>query len=338
MWCDELESMTHNIQQAVDESTVEQPIQAVPRLDAQDTTADQTTAELFFQHYQKPGKPVVLTGFLADCSAWNLNFLEQQLGDLVFPVRRYGQERYQQDKRQWKTAGSGVEAVQISFRRYLEQLRNGEAAAQDLYLARCALKDTPLAEPELLTQPEQQLNLRWPATPLNLWLGSGGHTSCLHYDPMDGTLTQLMGVKRVILFPPHQLYNLYPLSILNHLRYGLKLRSVYSQVYPDAPDLKAFPRFARAQQYRYETELQPGEILFIPSGWWHEVQSIGTGAVCSTNRFWHVYPPARGVRLWSKWRAHLGGVFALPHTMRQWLVAIASPDRRQKLRQLFQQL
>lgn len=325
--------MKHDIQPAVDQPTVEDLIRPVVRLDAQHLAAD-----LFFRQYQEPGQPVILSGLLNDFSSWSLDFLDQQLGDLVFPVRRYGQERYQQDKRQWKTAGSGVESIQIPFRQYLEQLRNGEAAAQDLYLARCALNDTPLAEPELLTQPERQLKLRWPATPLNLWLGPGGHTSCLHYDPMDGTLTQLIGVKRIILFPPHQLYNLYPIPVINHLRYGLKRRAVYSQVYPDAPDLQAFPRFAKAQQYRYETELHPGEILFIPAGWWHEVQSVGSGIVCSTNRFWHVDPPMRSLRLWSKWRAHLGGAFAFPHTLRQWLAAIASADREQKLRQLFQQL
>lgn len=325
--------MKHDIQQTVDTTTAKGMVRPVSRLDAQ-----RLTANLFFQQYQKPGQPVVLTGLLTGVSTWNLDFLEQHLGNLTFPVRRYGHDRYQQDKRQWKTAGSGVEAIQLPFRQYLEQLRTGEAAAQDLYLARCALNDTPLAEPDMLVQPEQQLQLRWPATPLNLWLGSGGHTSCLHYDPMDGTLTQLIGVKRIILFPPHQLYNLYPLPVLNHLRYGLKRRAVYSQVYPDAPDLQAFPRFATAQQYRYETELHPGDILFIPAGWWHEVQSLGSGVVCSTNRFWHVYPPIRGICLWSKWRAHLASTLALPHTMRQWLAAIASPNRQQKLRQLFQQL
>lgn len=325
--------MKRDHQHTVNKLTAGDSIRPVARLDAQHLTAD-----YFFHQYQKPGEPVILTGLLQDFSTWTIDFLEQQLSDRTFPVRHYGQDRYQQDKRQWTTTGSGVKAIQLPFRQYLQQLRSGEAAAQDLYLARCALNNTPLAKSELVTQTEQQLGLCWPATALNLWLGPGGHTSCLHYDPMDGTLTQLIGQKRIILFPPDQLYNLYPISVLSHLRYGLKLRSVYSQVYPDNPDLQAFPRFAQAQQHRYETVLQPGEILFIPAGWWHEVQTLGSDIACSTNRFWHVYPLTRSFRLWSKWRAHLGGLFALPHTLRQWLSAIASPDRQQKLRQLFQQL
>ena len=35
------------------------------------------------------------------------------------------------------------------------------------------------------------------------------------------------------------------------------------------PDLKTFPRFYRAQYI--ETELYPGEMLIIPTGWFHQV-------------------------------------------------------------------
>lgn len=310
---------------------------------AQLQAADLATSD-FAEHYQKPGIPVVISGLCPPPTLWNLDFLEQQLGSLVFPVRRYGQERYQQDKRQWTSTGSGVEAINLPFSRYVELLRSGEARAQDLYLARCALGQTPLAEPQFLVEAEQRLGLRWPATTLNLWLGSGGHTSCLHYDPMDGTLSQICGCKRVILYPPSQLYNLYPFSVWNHLRYGLKLRSVYSQVYPDAPDLEAFPKFQQAEVHRQETLLRPGDVLFIPAGWWHEVQSLSEGGedghdiVCSTNRFWHVYPLTRAVTLWSKWRAHVGGALAIPHTLKSFISAIASADKSQKLRQLLQQL
>lgn len=37
------------------------------------------------------------------------------------------------------------------------------------------------------------------------------------------------------------------------------------------PDLKRFPRFANAK--RLQCVLKPGDVLFMPSFWWHEVQS-----------------------------------------------------------------
>lgn len=293
---------------------------------------------IFFEQYQKPGIPVLISGLLEAEPEWTLDYLCSKLGPLEFPVRHYGRDRYRQDKRQWRSTGSGVEARGMVFQAYAELLRNGEAYAQDLYLARCALTDTPLAESTGLKQAEARLGLKGPATDLNVWVGPGGHISCLHYDPMDGTLMQLYGTKRVILYPPDQLYNVYPFSVLNHLRYGLKLRSVYSQVYPDRPDFESFPKFKTAQQYRSEVLMQPGDILFIPAGWWHEVISLGTEMVCSVNRFWHVLPLSRSFRSWSKWRAHLSSALAMPHVAWNFMTAISSAQRNLELRKLMQKL
>ena len=37
------------------------------------------------------------------------------------------------------------------------------------------------------------------------------------------------------------------------------------------PDLDKFPKFAQAR--RLECTLRPGDALFMPAFWWHEVQS-----------------------------------------------------------------
>jgi len=298
----------------------------------------------FFERYQKPGLPVVITGLLDAEPDWNLDYLRQHLGDRSVPVRHYGQERYQQDKRNWTTSGSGVPALTMPFSHYVELLRNGTARQQDLYLARCSLNQTALAQVPSIEQAEQRLGLKFPATPLNLWLGFGGHTSCLHYDPMDGMLIQLYGAKRVLLFPPSQLYNLYPIPVIRHLRYGLKLRAVYSQVYPNCPDFEVFPKFKKALTHAQEIVLRPREILFLPAGWWHEVTCLdesatsGEAVVCSINRFWNVAPLSRAMLSWSKWRAHLGGVLAAPQILGNVLNALSSSDRANELAKLRQRL
>lgn len=38
---------------------------------------------------------------------------------------------------------------------------------------------------------------------VNMWWGACGHTEPLHVDVTDGTLLQLCGQKRVVLYPPH---------------------------------------------------------------------------------------------------------------------------------------
>ncbi len=299
--------------------------------------SDLSPAE-FGDRYQKLGIPVVLQGLLDKEPEWNLAYLRQALGDQVFPVRQYGQTRYQQDKRHWKSFGSGVEVHSMTFANYADHLISGTAKQEDLYLARCSLKNTSLEQGHTLYQAEAWFGFRFPATALNLWVGPGGHTSCLHYDPMDGLLMQLYGAKKVLLFPPSQTYNLYPIPVYKQLRYGLKLRPVYSQVYPHRPDLQAFPRYANALPWGSELVLNPGEILFLPAGWWHEVTSMGDDLVCSVNRFWNVLPLSRAMCSWNKWRAHLGSVLAFPHMLRQWISATAHPQAQTELQKLLQQL
>lgn len=296
------------------------------------------TPEIFFHKYQKDGTPVVITGLLDSMPVWDLDFLCEKLGDREYPFRVNGWERYKQEKSQWSNTGSGVDSRSIRFRKYAEMIRDREAYKQDIYLGRCTLKNTPLEDTPDLKEAEAQIGLKIPATSLNLWVAPNTHVAPLHYDPMDGTLMQLYGSKRVVLFPPSQTYNLYPLSIFNYLRYGLKLRGSYSQVYPDRPDLVKYPRFKQAQAHRYEVILQSGEILFIPSGWWHEVTSFGNEVICAVNRFWHVSPALRAITTWNKWRLHLGALMATPHIVSALLSAIASKDREQKLRHLIQRL
>lgn len=280
----------------------------------------------------------MVTGLLDEEFDWDLDYLCDRLGDQEFPIRFYGQQRYQQDKRMWTSTGSGVEAHILTFRKYAAMVRSGEAHEKDAYLARCSLKRSPTVNTALLERAEAQLGLNLPVTYLNLWVGSGGHTSCLHYDPMDGTLMQLYGSKKVLLFPPSQLYNLYPFPVANHLRYGLKLRAVYSQVYPERPDFAAFPKFRQAVQHRYEVAVHQGEILYLPAGWWHEVTALGNGVVSSVNRFWHVHPFSRAINSWSKWRAHLSSVCAAPHILWNLFSSIGSSKRHQELSKLLQRL
>lgn len=288
------------------------------------------TPQLFFERYQKPGKPVALTGLLDDEPEWNLDYLCEKLGDRIVPVRFYGRERYEQDKRTWTSMGSTVESQSMPFVQYAELLRNQEARDKDIYLGKCTLANTSLVNTTRIKRAEAQLSLRMPATDLNLWLGLGGHTTCLHCDPFDGTLMQLYGAKKILLFPPTQLYNLYPFSVLNHLRYGLRRRASYSQVYPERPDFVSFPKFRKAVSTCYEIILNQREILYIPAGWWHEVTSLGEGVVCSVNRFWQVLPISRALLSWNKWRIHLASVLTTPHILGAWLTAITDKSENKK--------
>jgi tRNA wybutosine-synthesizing protein 5 len=87
---------------------------------------------------------------------------------------------------------------------------------------------------------------------------------------MDNLLIQVSGRKRVVLFSPQDATNLY-------------LNGDKSEVLDiDNPDLKSFPRFSLAVPY--ECYLDPGDVLFIPALWFHNVLSIDFGV--AVNVFW----------------------------------------------------
>lgn len=301
---------------------------------------DLTPAE-FAQRYKQRGIPVILTGLLKPEWNWHLDYLSEMLGDRSFLLRYYGKQRYRQDKREWTSIGSGVQTQSKPFAEYAALLNNGTAQAEDIYLAKCSLQETPLAATEAIatvTTELDRLGFQKAASSLNLWVGPGGHVECLHYDVMDGTLMQLHGSKRLVLFPPSQTFNLYPFPFYAHLRYGLRLRSWFSRVYPDQPDYQAFPRLQQAMQHKYDITLNPGEVLYIPAGWWHEVTSLGDGMVCSVNRFWRIYPTWRAIFFWGRWRAYLGSVCAIPNVIFELGKALLSSDRQQKIKEILQML
>jgi lysine-specific demethylase 8/hypoxia-inducible factor 1-alpha inhibitor (HIF hydroxylase) len=318
------------------EFTQDHLLNSIPRV-----SSDRLTSDSFAQQFQQPGRPVIITGLLNSGCDWTLEYLTEQLGTQEFLLRCYGKHRYQQDKRQWTSIGSGVPPQSKSFADYAEMLRSHEAHDQDIYLAKCSIHNTPLAATETVQHLNNRLDhlgLTQSASPLNIWVGPAGHVESLHYDPTDGTLIQLHGTKKIVLFPPSQTTNLYPFPFYVHLRYGLKLRCWFSQVYPDRPDFAAFPKLQEALRYKHEIVLNQGEALYIPAGWWHEVTALGDEMVCSVNRFWRVYPIKRAVFSWPRWRAYLGSACAMPNVLFSLVTALFSPQPTQRLKAILQQL
>ena len=291
------------------------------------------SSEIFFEKYQKKGMPVIMTGLKTD--DWNIEYLCEQLGQQEFLFRYYGQERYQQDKRTWKNIGSGVPLKTMLFTEYVSLLQSHEAREKDIYLAKCSLKDTKLADNNSLSHIGEQLGLTKAIGNLNLWVAPGGHLECLHYDTLDGILMQMHGVKKILLFPPSQTYNLYPFSIFVHLLHGLELRAWFSTVYPENPDFKAFPKLKQALEHKQEVILEPGEMLYIPMGWWHEVTALGDEMVCSVNQFWGVYPTSRAFLSWCRWRVVFSNILATPYLLVKFAIAFLSKSRQQQIKQIF---
>lgn len=98
------------------------------------------------------------------------------------------------------------------------------------------------------------------------FFGCQGSTTPLHYDIDMGHVlhTVIRGRRRVRLFAPDQSVALY--------RHPFTVRSYIDL---DAPDPQLYPALNCAQGY--EVELQAGQTLFMPAGFWHEFHYLEAG-------------------------------------------------------------
>lgn len=114
----------------------------------------------------------------------------------------------------------------------------------------------------LMTSPDRAAT-NDPFPPLQkLWIGSANTRSGLHFDDADNFLAQIRGRKKAFLIAPGHPKIVYP----------YKWNVGHSPLDPERPDLDRFPSFAGATIY--EAVLEPGDVLFIPTFWWHFVQSL----------------------------------------------------------------
>jgi ribosomal protein L16 Arg81 hydroxylase len=105
------------------------------------------------------------------------------------------------------------------------------------------------------------------------WFGPRGTITPFHHDLTNNILAQVMGRKRVLLVPACEIGNIYNQHHCYTLIHGPKI------------DLQRFPNIRNAQIL--ECLLKPGEVLFLPVGYWHFVEALDvTISVSFTNFLW----------------------------------------------------
>jgi hypothetical protein len=119
-----------------------------------------------------------------------------------------------------------------------------------------------------------------------MWLSSPGNITPLHIDLWHGILVQVIGTKSVVLFSPEDTPYLYQNSSLSSNSHTCKIDLTKSTTSEFAT---TYPLFDEAIPYC--ALLLPGECLYIPPCWWHDVVSIDT-CVSLTMR-WNLQPKER---------------------------------------------
>ena len=232
-------------------------ITAVPRIRALDAAAFRARAE--------EGLPFVVTGLVR---RWPLAALTPQALRERFshlPVRaRVGDYI--------NTAFAPDRAMQdMSMREYLDLVDSGTEGLPP-YLGNLELR-------------ELNSLCHWPAYfgkmgPPRFWLGPAGTVTPLHCDYDDNIFAQIWGTKRIFLSPPHHDVFLYP-NEANAILFG-------SPFDPEAPDFERFPLARQASMI--ECIINPGELLYVPAGWYHQVRALTFSL--SANRWARAVPLA----------------------------------------------
>jgi hypothetical protein len=97
------------------------------------------------------------------------------------------------------------------------------------------------------------------------WIGPAGTVTGYHVDWGDNVLAQICGRKEVRLVAPKDSKYMYPSKRFDQ-------GTMSSEMDVDNYDEQCFPLFKKATEYR--VNIHPGEMLFIPRGWWHHVRSL----------------------------------------------------------------
>jgi hypothetical protein len=133
-----------------------------------------------------------------------------------------------------------------------------------------------------------------------IWIGNRTVVSA-HFDESDNLAVVVAGRRRFTLFPAEQVGNLYigPLDVTmaGQPATMVDLRN---------PDLTRYPRFAEAIAASRTAELGPGDAIYIPALWWHQVEALDPFNIL-INYWWKSVPEDAG----SAFEAMIHGILAI---------------------------
>lgn len=115
-----------------------------------------------------------------------------------------------------------------------------------------------------------------------IWVGHASSVAS-HYDTMDNVACVVAGKRRFTLFAPETIDKLY-VGPIDHTMAGQPVSLAASA----PPDDERYPRFKEVRDQAVVAELEPGDAIYIPKLWWHQVEALGAFNVL-VNYWWDAF-------------------------------------------------
>ncbi|MEH2438440.1 MAG: cupin-like domain-containing protein [Nostoc sp.] len=210
--------------------------------------------EEFVKEYASIGKPVIITDVVKNWKAsekWTLDFFREKYGSV------------KTDGVRDRNNGTNIS---MTIADYMDYLETGNSE-QSLYLFDFHMFEHPELYEDykvpvychnlLETFAEELFNKYGFQQYIYLIIGRKESSIGLHIDSFctQGWLAGIYGRKRLILIPPDQQEFVYD-----------------GKVNAFNPDLEKFPLYANVKPVEFI--LTPGELLYIPSMWWHQAENL----------------------------------------------------------------
>lgn len=226
-------------------------LQDIPRVNT-------ITKEDFIKHYFKPQKPVVIERFIEDWPAydkWRLDYIKEIAGEKVVPLY--------DDRPVSHKDGFNEPHAQMKMADYIDLLKR-EPTKFRIFLWN-ALKEIPQLQNDY-SYPDFGLKLM-KGLPMLFFGGENSHTF-MHYDIDLANIFHFHfeGKKLCILFDQEQNKYLYKIPHSLITREDIDFSN---------PDFDKWPALKNAKGYK--TELNHGEVLYMPEGYWHYMKYLTPG-------------------------------------------------------------
>jgi len=234
--------------------------------------------DIFLSEYVSKSKPLVFRGLARQWPATNkwrhLHNFAHEHGHRSVPIELGSMMNSCGMKEQIMAFGEFFSSFLFpSSKKEVWTLQNATEDSSEIgYLAQHPLLDQI---PSLTKDVELKPSLCGKAGPynFNIWLGTGGTRTPLHFDSYDNLFVQIVGAKYVRIYSSAESENLY--VIRDASKSSTNLQGNMSEVDCELEDFDLKHPKARNAKF-VEVLLLPGDSLFIPSRSWHYVRSLST--------------------------------------------------------------